>query len=206
MNIIVIFGNMIVLQNYIASNFLFDTITLLLIIIGVHVIFIEGIDNENFYYFYFCSLLLILLKYFFSIKKLLLLNRLINQNKGNIPKEYNNINLYKFFKVSVKKENQHVIIRESVFKPEIISLDEINLDTSKILVLKNQWYNYNLRSMGWNSYYQIILITAKEKREILRFKNIGDQHNNFPYEEFKKLGENIAYKMGVEIGFIEFKD
>lgn len=194
---------MIILQNYIASNFLFDIIGLLCFLLGGYAMFIETTDIGNFYYF---LLLIFIIKYFFSIKKILLLNRLINQNKGNTPKEYNNLNLYKFFKVSVKKENQHVIIRESVFKPITINLDKINIDTSKILVLRNQWYNFNLRSMGWNSYYQIILITAKEKREILRFKNIGDQHNNFPYEEFKKLGENIAYIMGVKIGFIEFID
>lgn len=206
MNIIVIFELMIVLQNYIASNFLFDILGLLLIIIFGYGLFIEITVNEGFNYFYFFILLLLLLKYFFSIKKILLLKKLINRNKGNNPKEYNNLNLYQFFKVSIKKENQHLIIRESVFKPITISLDEINLDTSRILVLSNKWYNYNLNSMGWNSYYQIILITTNEKREILRFKNIGDQHNHFPYEEFKKMGENIAYKMGIKVNFIEFVD
>lgn len=193
-------------MGYIASNFLFDVFTLLSVLLGAYTIIFNETISETFYYLYFGILPFCILKYFYSIKKIQTINSLINLTQGFNPELYTNINFYKFFKVILKKDNGKVIIREGLYKPMILDLNTIEKNSSKVVVLKNEWYNWNIRNTGWNSYYQIILVINENQKEILRFKSLewNGLFNDFPYEEFKKLGENIANLIGVKVSHVEY--
>lgn len=197
---------MIVLRNYIASNFLFDAFTLLFVLLGSYTIIFNETINDSFYYLYFGSLPLFFVKYFFSIRKIQTINKLINLTPSISPKLNLDSNFYKFFKVILKKDNVKVIIREGLYKPLIIHLNTIDKNNSRIVVLKNEWYNWNIKYMGWNSYYQIILLTNEKQQEILRFKSMewDGKFNDFPFEEFRKLGENIAFLSNLNVAYIEY--
>ena len=115
----------------------------------------------------------------------------------NPPSE---IDFYKLFKLRIFKKDSKIGIKEKLFPPTLLDINLIDPKTDSIIILKSKWYNWNLRHMGYNTYYQVIYIKKDSATELISLKTMDwdNVESVFDFENFIKLGENFAHTLDLK--------